>query len=131
MHFKIVVDSRSTDIGICGFVVLGPAGAAMLLVTGGAVWPGASELALIGVITVVGIIAYSAITAAMRVGSISVVSPFRYSRLPFGIALGVLVFAERPDALTLFGSVIILATGIYILLRTGRSEPATSGGFDA
>jgi drug/metabolite transporter (DMT)-like permease len=60
----------------------------------------------------------------MRVGEVSLVTPFRYTRLLFALILGTLVFAERPDAATLLGSGIIVASGIYTLLR-GRRKPVT------
>lgn len=59
---------------------------------------------------------YFAVTA-MRVGEIGFVSPFRYSVLLFAIAGGALVFSEIPDGMTLFGSAIVVATGIYTLYR--------------
>ena len=67
-----------------------------------------------------GVAAYYSLTVAMRTGEVSVVTPFRYTRLVFALILGVLVFGERPDALTLLGSVIIVASGLYTLLRARR-----------
>ena len=70
--------------------------------------------------TVVGVAAYYALTVAMRTGEVSVVTPFRYTRLVFALILGVLVFGERPDAMTLLGSIIVVASGLYTLLRARR-----------
>ena len=39
---------------------------------------------------------YYAITTAMRIAPVSVVSPFRYARLVFTMGLGILVFANGP-----------------------------------
>jgi drug/metabolite transporter (DMT)-like permease len=69
---------------------------------------------------VVGVAAYWALTVAMRTGEVSVVTPFRYTRLIFALILGVLVFGERPDAATLVGSAIVVAAGLYTLFRTRR-----------
>lgn len=68
----------------------------------------------------IGVAAYSALTLAMRTGEVSAVTPFRYSRLLFGVCIGVLIFGERPDAATLFGSAIVVASGLYILARGRR-----------
>jgi drug/metabolite transporter (DMT)-like permease len=68
----------------------------------------------------VGPLAYYAITAAMRVGDVSVVTPFRYSRMVFALIAGVLVFGETPDAMMLAGVVIIVGSGIYTVLRERR-----------
>ena len=54
---------------------------------------------------------------ATRKGDISVISPFRYSRLIFAIVLAILVLNERPDTLTLFGAAIIVASGYYTIWR--------------
>ena len=65
----------------------------------------------------VGVVAYYTLTRALRIGAIPVVAPFRYTRLIFALAIGFLVFAERPDAPILIGSALIIATGIYAIYR--------------
>jgi drug/metabolite transporter (DMT)-like permease len=50
----------------------------------------------------------------------SVVVPFDYVRLIFTIVIGILAFAEQPDAYTLVGSAIIVLAGIYIARREAR-----------
>ena len=68
----------------------------------------------------VGVAAYYAIVAATRIGDMSIIAPFRYSRLVFALIIGVLAFGESPDTLTLVGAGIIVASGIYTLLREAR-----------
>ncbi len=68
--------------------------------------------------SVVGVCAYSSLTMAMRTGDVSSVTPFRYTRLIFGIALGVLIFGESLEPQMLLGSAIIVASGLYILARS-------------
>jgi drug/metabolite transporter (DMT)-like permease len=68
----------------------------------------------------VGVAAYYAIVAATRIGDMSIIAPFRYSRLVFALIIGVLAFDESPDTLTLVGAGIIVASGIYTLLREAR-----------
>ncbi len=60
---------------------------------------------------------YWVITAATRTGEVSVVSPFRYSRLIFAILVGTIVFAEYPDRLTLLGATVIIGSGLYSFAR--------------
>lgn len=110
----------TAQLGICGFSVLVPTGALVLAVTGGAVLPGTLPLVQVSAAVLFGVAAYSALTRAMRTGEVSVVTPFRYSRLIFGVALGVAVFSERPDTMTLLGSVVILASGLFIMLHRPR-----------
>lgn len=71
---------------------------------------------------VVGVAGYWAITAAMRIGEVSVVAPFRYSRIVFALAVGAVVFGERPDAWMLLGVSITVAAGLYIFMREGRAR---------
>ncbi len=60
---------------------------------------------------------YFALTLAMRMGDVAVVTPFRYSRLLFAIAIGMVVFAEQPDFWTITGSAVIVGSGLYTLMR--------------
>lgn len=55
--------------------------------------------------------------SAMRVGEIGFVAPFRYTSLVVAMILGVLVFGTFPDGLTLIGAAIVVATGLFTLLR--------------
>lgn len=111
----------NAQLGFLGFLVMVPTGLALLPALGHrAVVPPPAALAAIGGATVVGIAAYAALTAAMRTGAVSVVTPFRYTRLLFGVGLGVALFGERPDAATLIGSAIVLAAGLYVMLSARR-----------
>lgn len=56
----------------------------------------------------------------MRTGNIGTIAPFRYTSLLFSMGLGMAVFGERPDALTWIGAGIILAAGMFTLIREGR-----------
>jgi drug/metabolite transporter (DMT)-like permease len=58
----------------------------------------------------------------MRVGDVSVVAPFRYTRLVFALFLGITVFGERPDIWMLVGSAIVIGSGTFTMLR---SKPRT------
>lgn len=64
--------------------------------------------------------AYFCAVATMRVGEIAVVTPFRYTSLLFALILGLIVFGEWPDNLTIIGSLIVVATGLFTLWREGR-----------
>ena len=104
-------------LGVYGFAMMVPTGALLLAYTGGAVMPDQTTVLFLAAATLFGVAGYYALTAAMRVGEVSVVTPFRYTRLVFALILGVMVFGESPDAATLLGSAIIVASGIYTLLR--------------
>jgi len=65
------------------------------------------------------------IIAAMRIGDISFVTPFRYSRIVFGLLAGVIIFDETLDGYTLLGAAIIVTSGVYTLWREARLRKAT------
>jgi drug/metabolite transporter (DMT)-like permease len=66
------------------------------------------------------VLGYYGIVTAMRVGDASAVTPFRYTRLLFSILVGVIVFGERPDTLTLTGAALIIGSGLYTFVREQR-----------
>jgi drug/metabolite transporter (DMT)-like permease len=108
----------NAQLGASGFLMLAVAGA---VVTGFAnapiALPPTSALpALLGA-ALFATLGYGALTVAMRAGDVSVVTPFRYSRLIFALILGVAVFGERPDTLTLVGAAMIVACGVALMRR--------------
>ena len=54
---------------------------------------------------------------AMQTGEISFVSTFRYTAMLAAIAVGILIFDDWPDQLTLIGTIIIVITGVYSFYR--------------
>lgn len=115
----------NVQLGVCGFMVLIPSGLLLLAINGTLlepeVWvPAAWALAQILAAVCFGVLAYNALTIAMRTGEVSVVTPFRYTRLLFAMLLGMLVFGERPDLMTLLGSVLIVVSGLYTLVQSRR-----------
>lgn len=108
------------QLGLAGFAMLALAGGILLAMTGGAALPDAKGFGLLAGTAVFAVLAYHALTSAMRTGEVSFVTPFRYTRLVFAMVLAVLVFHERPDAMTLLGSALIVISGIYALARANR-----------
>jgi drug/metabolite transporter (DMT)-like permease len=100
-----------------GFLLLIPIGAAMLSISGGAVRINGAETALIAGAVALAMIGYHALTLAMQAGEIGFVTPFRYIRLVFGIALGWALFGEHPDGWMLIGAAIVVGAGLYTLIR--------------
>ena len=100
-----------------GFAAVGILGAGMLALSGGAVWLTGAQMGYIGGALSFGIAAYWAITQASRLGEMSVITPFRYSRLLFALFIGALVFGERPDVITMSGAALIIGSGLYTFAR--------------
>jgi drug/metabolite transporter (DMT)-like permease len=105
------------QVATIGFLALVPTGALLIAFGQAPIWPGFWDWATLGLAIFATIAGYYAITAAMRVGDISAVTPFRYSRLVFGLILGLIIFHERPDALAYVGTSLILAAGLYAAWR--------------
>jgi drug/metabolite transporter (DMT)-like permease len=56
-----------------------------------------------------------AITEAFSHGEASVVAPFEYSALAWGVAIDWLLWQTLPDRYTLIGAAIIIGSGIYLI----------------
>lgn len=116
------VSLTTSVLGVYGFLAVVAAGSAFSL------WQGAAFVvpdltatgALCGAI-LFGVLGYSGLMQAMRVGEVSVVTPFRYARLLCGLGFGVAVFGETLDAPTLTGCGLIVLAGLYILARGRRA----------
>lgn len=115
------------QLGIYGFFMLIPTGVILLLLSGGVVVPAAPEIGMLAGASVVGVLAYWSLTSAMRLGEISIVTPFRYMRLPFALALGALAFGERPDAPMILGAILIVGSGIFTLTHARASTKRLPG----
>ncbi|WP_309666988.1 DMT family transporter [Tabrizicola sp.] len=106
------------QLGTLGFAMLGTAGAILLGWSGGAHLPDLRALGLLAGASVFGILGYHALTGAMRTGEVSVVTPFRYTRLVFAMILAMAIFGERPDTATWVGAALVVASGIYTLTHS-------------
>jgi drug/metabolite transporter (DMT)-like permease len=116
----------SFQISFLAFLTLIPAAGVLSLFSAqGFVTPTPRLWLLMAAAVLLAVGAYYAIVAAMRVGDVSFVTPFRYSRMVFALVVGVVVFDESPDAPMLIGSAIIVASGIYTVWRERKRGSAT------
>lgn len=105
----------TTQLGFYGFLTVALAGGLYGAWDGRAfVWPGTGPAGLLGAAVAVGTLAYACLMKAMRTGDIATVTPFRYTRLLFGVGLGVAVFGERVDLWMAVGGAVIVAAGLLI-----------------
>lgn len=110
----------SLQLAAYGFGVLIPLGIVMLLIgPGPAPMTGQLWLYLLGA-SVMGAAGYYAVVEATRLGDVAVVTPFRYFRLLFALVIGLAVFRETPDVMTLTGAAIIIGSGLYTFMRERR-----------
>ena len=72
-----------------------------------------------------GVAAYFCLMRAMRIGEVSAVTPFRYTRLLFGVTLGLAFFDEKLSSSMLIGSGMIVLSGMFIFWRGKVAKPAS------
>ena len=109
------------QLGVLGFSVLIAAGLIAAPFTAPMIVPESKTVLILLIGSGSGVIAYSALTFAMRTGEISAVTPFRYTRLVFAMIAGFIVFHERTDLWTVIGSIIIVGSGLFALLERRKS----------
>ncbi|GLS88526.1 membrane protein [Cypionkella aquatica] len=103
-------------------VALGAGFAVMVMGFAGSALEGWQAVTPLHILQILGagsmvIVGYICSVSAMRVGDIGFVAPFRYTSLLWAIILGWVFFATFPDGYALIGAAIVVATGIYTLLR--------------
>lgn len=103
------------QLGVLGFSVLVVAGLVALPFGPAPIIPDAMSAASLVAASLSGVVAYTALTVAMRTGEVAAVTPFRYTRLVFAMLVGIVLFHERPDIWTLIGSAIVVAAGVVSL----------------
>lgn len=81
------------------------------------VWPSGATWLVLTLAVLVGCAAYASLMKAMRTGEVSAVTPFRYTRLLFGIALGTFLFGEHIDAFMLLGCSLVVLSGMMIIRK--------------
>ncbi|MEP5759493.1 MAG: DMT family transporter [Litoreibacter sp.] len=86
------------------------------------VWPSSRGTILLFTASLFVIGGYIFSVSAMRSGEIGFVTQFRYASLLVALVLGLVFFSEFPDALTLVGSVIVVATGLFTLYRERKAQ---------
>jgi drug/metabolite transporter (DMT)-like permease len=90
----------------------------------GWITPSPRDLALLSLFGVVSIFALACVNRSLKLAPASVVVPYQYTIIVWAIVLGYVVFGDVPDAFTLSGAVIIIASGLYIFWREQmRGEP--------
>ena len=92
-------------------------GSFLLIISGGASVPDIGMIAILAAMVASGSLGFFFTTKAVRLGDVSVVIPFRYTRILFSLAAGTLILSEQLNALMLFGSALTIFSGLYIWRR--------------
>ena len=120
-------DIHSLQLSTWGYVAIVPGGLIYLALGEPLRVPPAADVPMLAGLIALGAVGYYAITVSMRVGEVSVVAPFRYSRLVFAAALGMAFFGEFPAPMAWAGAALVIGSGLYAMVREGRGAPPRTG----
>ena len=81
-----------------------------------------ADMGLFALVATLNVAASLIVIAAFRAGEAAVVSPMNYSQIIWATGFGVLLFGEVPNGGTLLGSAIIIASGLFIIIRESSSQ---------
>jgi drug/metabolite transporter (DMT)-like permease len=107
----------SVTIALYAFIAFGISGILIIPFNSPMVFPTSNQIIYFIGASAFGVIAYYSLVISSRIGEMSVISPFRYSRIVFAMLLAIIILDENPDGLTLIGASIVVASGLYTFVR--------------
>ena len=110
-------DIPSASIATFTMIAAFPFTAGWVFFGGEKFFPPEIDWVVVASMIILGSFGYLLLITSLRLGELSAIMPFRYSRIVFLLILGVLVFGERPTASMLVGAALILISGVYIMWR--------------
>lgn len=113
---RLLAQRDSIQAMVFWFVVLLSLGAGALAAPAWLPLRGEDWWVILGV-GVAGSVAQIALTEAFRRGEASLIAPFEYTALLWGVMLDVALWGVLPDKVTWIGAGIIVASGFYLLRR--------------
>ncbi len=79
----------------------------------------------IGLLSIGGVLimaAYLTYIITTRIGELSFLSPFKYASIPLAMLIGYLVWGDVPTANSYIGTVIIISSTLFILVRRNKQK---------
>ena len=101
-------------------LAMGSAGFIAYPFFGTPIMPTTFEAILLVCAAIIGVTGYFLIVLATRKGDVSVIAPFRYSRLLFSLVLASLILGEMLTLTILLGGLLVVSSGIYTFGRERR-----------
>jgi len=114
------VEVSTTIVSMYAFLACAVAGVIALPFYPSLKIPSSTSVTYLVSATLFGVIAYYAVVLATRIGDVSIIAPFRYSRLVFAMLLSIAILKERPDVVTYTGAAIIVLSGVYTFARENK-----------
>jgi len=107
----------SVTIALYAFIAFGISGILIIPFNSPMVIPTFNQILYFIGASAFGVIAYYSLVISSRIGEMSVISPFRYSRIVFAMLLAIIILEENPDSLTIIGASIVVVSGLYTFVR--------------
>ena len=101
-------------------LAMGSAGFIAYPFFGPPIMPTTFEIIILICAAIIGLAGYFLIVLATRNGDVSVIAPFRYSRLLFSLGLASLILGEMLTLPVLLGGLLVVSSGIYTFERERR-----------
>ena len=102
-------------------LAMGSAGFIAYPFFGPPVMPTTNEATILIFAAITGLTGYFLLVLATRKGDVSVIAPFRYSRLLFSLGLASLILGEKLTLPILLGGLLVVSSGIYTFGRERAS----------
>ncbi len=84
------------------------------------VWPTAEQWLVLAALGLAAVLGHMTLVRGYTAAEASLVMTFKFSRLPFAVALGYVAFGETTDAATWLGALVIFAAGVFVTRREAR-----------
>ena len=101
-------------------LAMGSAGFIAYPFFGPPIMPTSYETIILICAAIIGLTGYFLLVLATRKGDVSVIAPFRYSRLLFSLGLASLILGEKLTLPILLGGLLVVSSGIYTFGRERR-----------
>ena len=101
-------------------LAMGSAGFIAYPFFGPPIMPTTYEAIILICAAIIGLAGYFLLVLATRKGDVSVIAPFRYSRLLFSLGLASLILGEKLTLPILLGGLLVVSSGIYTFGRERR-----------
>ena len=101
-------------------LAMGSAGFIAYPFFGPPIMPTTYEAIILICAAIIGLTGYFLLVLATRKGDVSVIAPFRYSRLLFSLGLAGLILGEKLTLPILLGGLLVVSSGIYTFGRERR-----------
>lgn len=110
-------DIDNLNLSVWAYASIVPLAVGLLVFGAPAITVTLQQQIWLGTAVIFGVSAYWCITTALRTGDVGVVTPFRYTRMVFGVAIGVLFLGEAMTWPIGFGSALVVGAGLYTVWR--------------